>query len=101
MKVRNKGLDKNEYNQNDSINHHIHFDRHERRLHSSNNQRTQRSQSPIENRINTIKDSDYNRSIHSPISYFLDFNDKPDYNQHCTNLHSEYFPVRYTIFCCY
>ncbi|CAH8557123.1 unnamed protein product [Schistosoma haematobium] len=93
LKVRNKGLDKNEYNQNDSINHHIHFDHHERRLHSSNNQRTQRSQSPIENRINTIKDSDYNRSIHSPISYFLDFNDKPDYNQHCTNLHSEYFPI--------
>ncbi|CAH8563652.1 unnamed protein product [Schistosoma rodhaini] len=85
LKVRNKSLDKN-----DNINHHNHFDHHERRLHSSNNRRTQISQSPIDNKRNTIKDSDYNRSIHSPISYFLNFNDKPDYNQHCTNLHSEY-----------
>uniref|UniRef100_A0A5K4FCM9 Uncharacterized protein n=1 Tax=Schistosoma mansoni TaxID=6183 RepID=A0A5K4FCM9_SCHMA len=90
LKVRNNSLDKNEYHQNDNINHHNHLDHHERRLHSSNNRRTQGSQSPIDNKRNIIKDSDYNRSIHSPISYFLDFNDKPDYNQHCTNLHSEY-----------
>ncbi|KAK4471208.1 hypothetical protein MN116_004657 [Schistosoma mekongi] len=90
LKVKNKNHDITEYKRNNNINLNIHFDNlHEQRLHHSNNQRIPINQLPIENKINTLRDHGYNRSIHSPVSYFIDFNDKSNYNSYNTN-QSEY-----------
>ncbi|CAH8498679.1 unnamed protein product [Schistosoma turkestanicum] len=91
-KSRNKSVDKSYYdnlNDNISINHTKLDYHHERPMHaanSTNRRTTLRSQSPIKNTMR--RDLDYNRSVHAPISYFLDFNNKSNSNQH-----SEYCPI--------
>ncbi|CAH8551048.1 unnamed protein product [Heterobilharzia americana] len=98
LKVRNKSNDRNEYNttgnrgSSHNIHHSCHY-HHQSRLQSPNNQRACIAQPAVRNESNHNGRQNCDRSIHSPISYFLDLDDKPDYHQGYTTCQPTLSPV--------
>ncbi|CAH8849113.1 unnamed protein product [Trichobilharzia szidati] len=100
LKVRNKSNERSDCNHtshnnsnNTNNNNSTHFNHHERRLQSPKNRRTRIGQSPARSKSSYFKGENYNRPIHSPVSYYLDLDDKVDYGRSYTDYQSKFSPV--------